>query len=32
MFVLKKEYPDLNMTKLEAGVNANIDEQNMEGE
>lgn len=32
MFVLKKEYPELNMTKLEAGVNANMDEQNREGE
>lgn len=28
MFVLKKEYPELDMNKLEAGVNAYMDEQN----
>lgn len=32
MFVLKKEYLELNMTKLEARVNAYMDEYNKEGE
>lgn len=32
MFVLKKEYPELNMSKLEARVNAQMDKQNKEGE
>lgn len=31
MFVLKKEYYELDMNKLEAGVNAYMDEQNKKG-
>lgn len=32
MFVLKKEYPELNMNKLEGRVNAHMDKHNKEGE
>lgn len=32
MFVIKKEYLELDMRKLEAGVNAYMDEQNKEAE
>lgn len=31
MFVLKKEYHELDMNKLEVGVNAYMDEQNKKG-
>lgn len=31
MFVLEKEYPELDKNKLEVGVNTYIDEQNKKG-